>query len=255
MYGYTKRVGLSALLCSATLVIGPIGIGAQGAAGGADPLDQVSGRGFFQVGLLRLDLDDLNSDLTGAGYPSFDRDALTLGGGGYGSHGRLLIGGEGHAILGGDKTTTDGARRLSLGGGYGLFRVGYVAVSRGGLDVFPLLGIGGGAMSISIAERSAPTFDEVLTDPERAANLSTGMFLMDLALGANYRIAVSGEDDDPGGFLIGVQVGYTFAPGSSSWTLDEVNNVAGGPELQIEGPYVRLSLGGWGSETEDDSEP
>jgi len=254
MRRHAKSVGLWALLCCATLAISSVAVGAQRPGRRAEGLDQVSGRGFFQVGFIRLQLEDLNSDLAGAGYPSFDRDLLTLGGGGYGSHGRFLIGGEGHALLGGGKTTTDGARRLSVGGGYGLFRVGYVAFSARGLDVFPLLGIGGGGMGVSIAERSAPTFGDILSDPERAANLSTRMFLMDVAVVANYRIALNDEDDDPGGFLIGLQAGYTFAPGSTSWTLDEINNVAGGPSLQVEGPYVRLSLGGWGTEAEDDRE-
>ena len=71
---------------------------------------------------------------------------------------------------------------------------------------------------------------------------------------AEETFEVNEEGDDPGGFLIGLQVGYTFAPGSTSWTLDDINNVAGGPSLQVEGPYVRLSLGGWGTEADDERE-
>ena len=57
-----------------------------------------------------------------------------------------------------------------------------------------------------------------------------------------------------GGMLLGVQVGYTFAPAQSSWTLDGLNDVAAGPDFRLQGPYVRVSVGGWGTEPEDEDE-
>lgn len=211
--------------------------------------EEIAGRGFFQAGYIGLDMDDLNASLVGAGYPSLDGTFLTLGGGGYGHHGRFLIGGEGHGLLGSEETTVGGARQLDPSGGYGLFRLGYMAFSRSGLDVFPVFGIGGGGMSLKISERSAPTFDDVLADPERSSTLSTGMFLLDLSLAVHYRVRVERSDEgDGGGLLLGLQTGYTFAPGDPSWDLDEINSVAGGPDLQIEGFYIRLSLGGWGED-------
>jgi hypothetical protein len=181
-----------------------------------------------------------------------DRHYLTLGGAGFGTRGRFLIGGEGHALLGASESDAGGAHQLSTGGGFGLFRVGFLAISGDAFDVYPMLGIGGGAMSLKIVERDAPTFGEVLADPERSSSLDTGMFLMDVGLGANYRIVMGERDDGIGGMLLGVSVGYTFAPGDSSWNLDGINSVAGGPTFQIEGPYVRLSIGGWGVEQEDE---
>jgi hypothetical protein len=247
----TTRCGRTTLI--SLLVCAAFGapLTSVGAQGGGDDDDGAAGRGFFQVGYQRLDPDGLNSALQDAGLPALDQDYLTLGGVGYGSYGRFLIGGEGHALLGQDATTPDGARQLSQGGGFGLFRIGYLAFSRDNLDVYPLFGVGGGGMSLTIAERSAPTFDEVLSDPERAARLSTGMFLLDLGVGADYRLPL-GDDDDDGGLLIGLHAGYTFAPWTTSWTLDDINSVAGGPPFQIEGLYVRLSLGGWGRGDDDD---
>lgn len=229
-----------------------LALGASPLAAQDDEPERLAGRGFFQAGYIRLDLDEMNASLQGAGFPTLEGDVLTLGGAGYGTRGRFLIGGEGHALLGGAETTADGARQLSFGGGYGLFRVGYLAFSHRGLDVFPTFGIGGGGMSLSIAERSAPTFDDVLADPETSSRLSTGSFLLDVGLALNYRVP-AGEEDG-GGFLVGLQGGYTFAPGSTAWRLDEINNVAGGPAFQIEGPYLRVSIGGWGREEEEDDE-
>jgi hypothetical protein len=200
-------------------------------------------------------MDELDTALGAAGLPSLSRDYLTLGGAGYGTRGRFLIGGEGHALLGRKETTAGGARQLSADGGFGLFRVGYLALSVGALDVYPIFGIGGGGTSLKIAERSAPTFDDVLTDPERSATLSAAVFLLDVAAAANYRVTINQEEDGRvGGFLLGVQVGYTFAPAQSAWTLDGINDVAAGPDFRIQGPYVRLSIGGWGRESEQDEE-
>lgn len=206
-----------------------------------------SGRGFFQAGFLRLAVGDMNSALSGAGLPTLDRSAVTLGGGGYAMRGRFVIGGEGHGLLSDDQPSPDGAVQVSLDGGYGLFKLGYLAYTESGLDVYPMVGIGGGGLSVSIVERSAPTFEDILADPARSSRLSTGMFLMDLSVNADYRFTRHRrEDGRAGGFVVGLQAGYLFAPGSTNWTLDDTNGVAGGPDLGIQGLYVRLSLGGWG---------
>jgi hypothetical protein len=239
--GVSARI---ALLCAAAVMASSQTVAGQEAQTTAE--EEAGGRGFFQVGYLRMDVDDLNGSLAGAGLPSLDRNYLTLGGGGYGSRGRFLIGGEGHALLGRKETTTGGARQLTADGGYGLFRVGYLAVSAGPLDVYPLFGIGGGGTSLKIAERSVPTFDEVLTDPERSATMSAAVFLLDLAAAVSYRVTMGEREGRVGGILLGIQAGYTFAPAQSAWTLDGINDVADGPDFGIEGPYVRIAIGGWG---------
>lgn len=218
-----------------------------------DPDEEVRGGGFFQGGYMQLDLADLNASLTADGYPALGEDFATLGGGGFGMKGPFLIGGEGHAVIGSHETTADGATRVEVGGGYGLFRLGYLAYTVEGLDVYPMLGLGGGGMALSLIDRSAPTFGEVLADPARSSKLSTGSFLMDVSMAFHYRFAVQerededeDEEEDEGGVLAGVQTGYTFAPGSSSWNLDMINNVAGGPDLSMAGFYVRVTIGGWG---------
>jgi len=239
---------LAAAISAAVLASAPASIAAQD----APPLP---GRGHFSVGYIELDLDELNADLQDGGFPALDGSFLTLGGGGYGTRGRLLIGGEGHGLLGSDATTADGSTQVSVGGGYGLFKLGYLAFAQNGLEVFPSVGIGGGGMHVQIVERSAPTFGDIIADPQRSSKLSAGSFLMDVAGTAHFRFAPgdegedAGDDDEgenPGGMLIGLQAGYTFAPGSSRWTLDDINSVAGGPTLNMQGFYFRISVGGWG---------
>lgn len=215
-------------------------------------------RGFFQAGYQTPDVEELNTALAGAGLPEFGNDFLTLGGGGFFTAGPFLIGGEGHGLLGGDETTPDGEFRTRLNGGYGMFNLGYALVSDGPLDLYPILGIGGGGMQLEIIERSSPTFDGVLADPGTSTRLSSGAFLLSASVAADWRFGADrprrrsdddDEDDDDdgfGGWLLGVRAGWVWAPADVSWELDELNDVAGGPEVAPTGFHIRVSIGGWG---------
>jgi hypothetical protein len=207
----------------------------------------IAGRGFFDVGYIGLDMDDLNASLEAADLPALDGSFFTLGGGGYGARGRFLIGGEGHGLIGSDETTPDGEMKVSMHGGYGLFRLGYLVTSYEGLDLFPTLGIGGGGTSLKIVERSAPTFDDIIENPRRGATLNTGSLLLDVGAVAHLRLGGGKDrgDGERGGLLIGLQAGYTFAPADAGWDFEGVD-VAGGPTLELQGAYVRFSVGGWG---------
>ena len=237
----------SILRFATVLVLAGVAGGSAAAQSGEAGAGQEHGRGSFQVGYIGLDLGALNSRLVATGYPRLKGEFLTLGGGGYGSKGHLVFGGEGHALVGQNVTTTGGAYDVTIGGGYGMVRVGYDAVSHESYEITPSLGLGGGAMQIEIRGRSAPTFSQVLTDPGRSSRLSTGGFLMDLGVAAEYRFHVREQKDGRiGGPMMGLSTGYVFSPGTGNWTLDNINTAAEGPKLDIEGLYVRLSLGGWG---------
>jgi len=199
---------------------------------------------------MSLDLGDLNSSLLAAGLPQLEEKYLTLGGAGFGEIGRFMIGGEGAGLIGQHRSTPSGSYDVSLDGGYGLFRIGYNVVSRGGLDVYPTLGIGGAGTQLEIRGRSAPTFGEVVTDPARSSRLTNGGFLLGLGIDADYRITLgTTPTGEHGGMLIGISTGYIFCPQASDWTLDGMNSVAGGPSVKVEGFYVRMSIGGWGRKT------
>ena len=84
-----------------------------------------TGRGFFLVGVQHLDLDDLNDRLAAHSYPALPGSMLSLGGGGWAVRGRLMVGGEGHALIGSAKTTSDGTYKSRLTAGYGMLDLGY----------------------------------------------------------------------------------------------------------------------------------
>ncbi len=247
---------LTAMLALAFLAAESSGVAAQ---------EGPAGRGAFQIGWHAPDIDGLNSSLSDAGFPTFD-DAgfLTLGGFGFGTVGRVIIGGEGHGFLPREEDTADGVYRSRLTGGYGLFNLGYVAWSSPRVDVYPILGVGGGGMSLEIIERSSPTFDDVLDDPGTSTTLTSETWLVSAALGVDWRFGGHDarrdrtrdrirdrdrdEDDDRGrgGFFVGLRGGWMWAPGDVNWELDELNDVAGGPDTVPDGFFVRVSIGGWG---------
>ena len=242
MSGAYRRSVLAGLM--SVVLIAPTA--AQDSPGSGDPM----GYGAAQAGLIWLDLDELNASLTAAGLPALDASVPAWGGSGYGIVGKFHFGAVGHGGL--DPAAVVGSRRASLGGGYGIARVRYEALALGGLRVYPAVGVGGGAMTLEIAELDTPSFDDVLADPSRSSSLSTGGFIvLNAGLGIDYRFQVQQRSDGGGwGFVLGVEGGYLYSPGDTSWELDGINEVMGGPDLGIRGFYVWFSIGGWGREGE-----
>lgn len=210
---------------------------------GQDLKRGAGGRGYFMVGSSVIDIEELNSRLEAKQYSKLSDKFMSFGGGGHAIMGRLIIGGEGHGLIG--KETTTGEYKVSLNAGCGFFDLGYMVYSSRGLSLYPLLGIGGGGMSLKIADRQTPTFDEVLENPKRGTELVSGCFLLNLSFGADYLFNL-GEGQGEGGLLLGIRAGYTFALVKGEWKIDEAT-VAGGPEVGVEGPYLRLAVGGGGS--------
>lgn len=199
--------------------------------------------GYASVGTQTVDIKGLNARLNAFGYPSFDDTYVTFGGGGHVMVGKLMLGGEGTALLQpGDNVM--GNFRTSLSGFYGGITLGYQLYSSGSFLIYPQLGLGGGGMILKIMERSSPTFDEVLNNPRRGAELSSMGFVMDLGLGARYLVLF--REGARHGLSLGLRAGYTFSFSDRRWRLNRIE-VPGGPSGSFTGYYVRLMLGGGGA--------
>lgn len=205
--------------------------------------EEGGGGGFFAIGVNSVELGPLNGRLSDAGYPTFPTELFAIGGGGYGVvAGKLLLGGEGYGLIAPSRGFQ--GREVTAGGGYGLFTIGYRFQPSDPFVVYPQVGIGGGGLSLEIGSAGTDSFDDVLDNPNRQASLEKGSLLVSLGAGAEYRFSKSGE---PGGFQVGLRAGYLLSPYSSDWTLSE-DRLAGGPDASFTGPYVRLTIGGWGGD-------
>lgn len=208
-----------------------------------------AGKGYFFVGSGTLDIDKLNSRLAGKGYPKFSDSFLTVGGGGHGIVNRFIIGGEGMAFVTEDRETIISGKtyKNSLTGGCGFFDIGYSAYSHRGLSIYPILGIGGGGFSLNITDRSAPNFDDILSAPARSSHLSSASFLLSISVGADYLLNFEQRPDRTGGLILGLRVGYIFAPVTGNWSIDNIE-VFGGPKTGMNGLFFHFMIGGGGSE-------
>lgn len=201
------------------------------------------GFGYFAVGPVYASTGELNDQLSEAGYPTFSRTMLTLGGGGMGRVGeRLLLGGEGYALTSASKAHR--GRGVRLNGGYGFFNVGYLAIERGGLSAYPFLGFGGGGTTLSIETGPLESFDQMLAQPDRGVEASKEGLLVQAGVSGSLFLG-GGDEQGVGGFLLGVQLGYAWDLSGDTWTVDDVE-LSGGPAAGIGGPYLRLRFGGGG---------
>ena len=123
----------------------------------------------------------------------------SAGGGGHTITNRWLLGGEGHSSFGPDNA-----------GGYGFLNLGYLLLRRDFILVYPLLGLGGGAMT----READPSVSKCA--------------LLNPAVELDFLIPVKNES----GILVGLRAGYTFTVYSNtfSWSM----------------PHIRLLVGGYG---------
>jgi hypothetical protein len=123
----------------------------------------------------------------------------STGGGGHSVTNKWIIGGEGHSSFGPDNA-----------GGYGFFNLGYALVTTNYIMVYPLLGLGGGAMT-------------------REANPSVSKCAL---LNPSFRIDYLLHLKKSSGILFGLHAGYTFTVYSNTWNWSM--------------PYIRFAVGGFG---------
>lgn len=243
---HIRRLLVSILLLSLGAVAT---VRAQSSPKGPPSKDVVEdeGDGYFAIGTYLIDLTPLNDRLDNAGYPTFASEMISIGGGGYGVVNRILLGGEGHGLITADQGFN--GRNVTVGGGYGLFTLGYLFRPHSSVRVFPQLGFGGGGLQLEIGSQgSADQFDDILDDPTRSATIGKTSMLVSIGAGLEYEF--SGPDEESG-LRLGLRAGYLLSPLNSDWQLDEMT-LSGGPDATMQGPFLRLTIGGGGNDSDEE---
>jgi hypothetical protein len=132
-----------------------------------------------------------------------------------------------------------------VGGGYGLFSLGYLFRPAPQLRAYPLVGLGAGGLVLTIGDDGAANFDDVLEDPNRSATLSKGGVLVSLGAGVEYQFGTPGGN----GVRLGLRGGYLLSALDSDWQLDQ-DRLSDGPDATMQGPFLRLTIGGVGDALE-----
>ncbi len=137
-----------------------------------------------------------------------------------------------------------------------LFNVGFVAVRKRGLVIYPMMGIGYGASGLWLKSQSTqriyPSVTDVVTATDRnLQNLFvwTKSPVLDLGIGAQYMLGASTEDQAKG-FSLGIRLGYKMQFATNRILINANKNAADSydgdvdlPKVGYAGPYVRLLIG------------
>ncbi len=209
---------------------------------------------FFSLGGQSADYGDAETAFAGAGYSAPADQLFQIGGGLYGLRGRLLIGGEGYALMG-DEVSSTGGRETKTLGAAGFFNLGYLVVDRPIVRAYPLLGLGGVHLSYRIQEAGAvglgpnvanPSFAQVLQSPGQRSVLSSAGFALSLGGGVDVTPVMRRRaNGSTYGLLLGVRAGYQWTPVRDDWRLYDIA-VTGGPDDLLDGFFFRVSIGGSG---------
>jgi len=203
------------------------------------------GMGYFQTGYAIFNHGNLNDLLKASGMPELENGSLSFGGGGHSIIHNFIIGGEGHGLVG---NTSENARyAVSQSGGYGFLNLGYLILQKPSFTLYPLLGIGGGGSTVTITDKSnlPGSFNDLLANPKQQSNISKGSFMLNFSIGADYFVAGTKSKNSYGGFMLGLRLGYLLEVNKNKWDIDN-QELSGGPDAGISGPFVRLTFGGGG---------
>jgi hypothetical protein len=190
------------------------------------------------VGGSRLDIGELNARFDAFGYPTFGDRFVQFGFARWTGRDRLQFGGDVVGLFRPALTTADNRYQTRLGGGYGMLNLGYDAYRHGGLSVRPNVGLGAGAVMLTITDQAAPPFDEVLAHPGRDVQVGSGSLLFDGSLGVTYRVQPRGMHS----LVLGARAGWTQSLLHGEWSREQ-GVAAGGPTAGWGGPHFDFVIG------------
>ena len=185
---------------------------------------------------------NVNERLHELGYGGFSRYGLSLGFGGLRQYRRYITGGEIEGIFW--KRNKDHSRVSMLNAGRLISLHGFSVLSLPSFSLYPLIGIGGGVTSLLAGPKEVP-FDSAFAIPSQlpeSSPLYQFSFLVDLGVGMHFsHPAPRGR---PGVMTIGLRAGYIFDPIDNDRWYRNGTRLTGGPDSDLSGPYLRLTLGG-----------
>ncbi len=196
---------------------------------------------YLLIGGALVENGAVNKEIERLGYTGFSRYSLSLGFGGIRLHGRFVSGGEFEGLLW--KHNKNGNSESMFSAGRLLSLHGISVLPSSNFLLYPLVGIGGGISSLRAGPKEVP-FDSAFAIPSQlpsSSSLSQFTFLVDLGLGMNYSHPF--PHGKPGKMSIGLRAGYMFDPFDNDEWHRHGTTLTNGPNSDLSGPYVRLTLG------------
>ncbi len=198
--------------------------------------------GGFTMGYAAQNIGPLQALLPN-GSPMLSDDQLVMGGMGFGSVGRWVIGGTGYTMMG--EIQIHEPYTYYAAGAFGVANLGYIALSSSHVRIVPMFGFGGGGYGMDIIFDQDLTLEEVQDDPGYHLSISNSVLMADI--GAHVYIFPQLRTGAGGGFTIGIQTGYTYGITMDEWSHSG-GYVSGMDNMDISAPYLNLFFGftgGW----------
>lgn len=202
---------------------------------------------FGSAGASLLQVTSVNGHLGPAGYATVSGDAISFGLGGHFSFGELRLGAEYLGLDAGEESTPAG-QRARLEARYVLATAGWELRPLARLSVMPTLGIGRGALAVTLADPGttalpadpAPSFDDVVASPGAGSRLTGAQWVFEPMLALELLVLRNREDRV--GITIGARAGYRMAFNRPEWEYRGAR-ASGGPVDQLEGATLRVTIG------------
>jgi len=200
------------------------------------------GMGFFKPGVQFFTPNNISDHLPG-NLPNVSYSSLSPGGGGYAVLFNFILGAEsgGFEPFGFEGDT----HQIDISGSYSSMQIGYLALKKKKLMMYPLLGYNSNTLDLYIhTVDGATNFSDVVGNTQRSTFLTYSASNLNLSLNAIYFLSGM-SDSGGGGFALGIQAGYQFPALTSSWS-EQTLSITDGPYFPMSGFYFRLMIGGGG---------
>lgn len=202
------------------------------------------GFGFFEPGAMYFDAGPLNTALESNGYSRINPVHYASGGSGMIIINSIVIGGRGGGFSEQSVSRPGTSGRFS--GGYGNFSLGYAWQVGYKQFVVPTIGIGGMYTNLQLESDAATnSLNEALANPMQVVNLNTSSAMIDASVSYFTRVGKGGDEQNGGGFALGLVAGAWFSPSGADFTLNQraVTEVV---DFRPNGFYLSLRIGGGG---------
>lgn len=188
------------------------------------------------IGVSYTDLEDLNTTLGSYGINRIDQGAFRITGGEELHFKRFITGGTFSGYMW-KIAENDHRRSVQLGFDVGAL-IGYDIIPKEKVSLFPFAGFTIGTLFHQLAY-----IDEAFSDVAQGSAPSDQMlwqFTVNTKVGVGFDFHFVKDDKNP---TVGIRAGYQFDISDGDRWYRDISTVAGGPSVEMSGPFVDLVFG------------
>jgi len=191
-----------------------------------------------------LELSELNANLNERGFPRVPTNYFSYGVGGHFINHKLVFGVEILFLM--ERTTTEQTDyNLSTSAKIMMVNFGHLIYWKKGLKMYPYFGAGYGRFKLITAQNNIDSFDDI-GNLHKSSESRFSNIVLNFGFATDYFLAYEPKKKGRNNIIIGLRVGVNFIPFRSTWKVNRIA-VPDGPNIGINGPYIRviIGLGGW----------